>query len=231
MNFLKTTLIAFCMTLFCLECSAQADVWVWQRGAYYRMQNVDSVTFIEHAYVDLGLKSGRLWATCNVGAFKPQESGDLFAWGETFPKDDYQWDNYKFLDLSYKFTKYCVESVEGVVDNKTVLESVDDAATANWGSEWRMPTNDDFVEIQAGCTWAWTDDYKGTGTDGLIGTSKTNGNTIFFPVPSIFRSYWSSSLCYADSDKAYVLSMSKSGVECYYGYGRCDGNYVRAVKK
>ena len=95
----------------------------------------------EHEWVDLGLTSGTLWATCNVGATAPEDYGDYFAWGETEPKEDYSWSTYKWCNGSYKTqTKYCTNSKYGTVDDKTELEPEDDAAFVNWGSTWRMPT-------------------------------------------------------------------------------------------
>ena len=78
-----------------------------------------------HEYVDLGLPSGLLWATCNVGATKPEERGDYFAWGETTPKETYSWDNYKWCKgTGTTFTKYCSKSesgFEGFTDELTTL--------------------------------------------------------------------------------------------------------------
>ena len=89
----------------------------------------------EHAYVDLGLPSGTLWATCNVGADTPEGYGDYFAWGETQPKDVYNWSNYQYCNGSHdQLTKYCNNSsygYNGFTDNLTTLQPGDDAATAN----------------------------------------------------------------------------------------------------
>ena len=133
-----------------------------------------------HEFVDLGLPSGMLWATYNVGATKPTENGDYFAWGETVPKKDYSWSTYKWctvdstgaLDKLLKYNK---------VDSTTVLEAEDDAATANWGNAWRMPTMDESIELVNGCNWDWTKDFQGTKVAGMVGTSKVNGNIIFLP--------------------------------------------------
>ena len=100
-----------------------------------------------HAYVDLGLPSGLLWATCNVGANNPQDYGDYFAWGETTPKDFYSWSNYKYCRGYEQLTKYCTMSdygYNGYTDNLTTLLPEDDAATVNWGDGWRMPTKEEF---------------------------------------------------------------------------------------
>lgn len=88
-----------------------------------------------HEYIDLGLPSGTLWATCNIGAENPEDYGYYFAWGEVEPKSTYNW-----LTLEYcvdsdgdKFSKYVENSVYGNVDNKTELDNDDDAAYVNWG--------------------------------------------------------------------------------------------------
>ena len=96
---------------------------------------------VVHEYVDLGLPSGTLWATCNVGADNPEDFGDYFAWGETEPKDFYDWENYKYgncVDGFYELYKYYSD------DSLTVLEPCDDAVRANWGNEWRMPTMEEY---------------------------------------------------------------------------------------
>ena len=110
------------------------------------ISQLDSITFAEddliiieeHEWVDLGLPSGTLWATCNVGASKPEEYGDYFAWGETEPKDEYCWSTYLHCKGDYNsLTKYCHQydyGYNGFTDNLTELEPADDAATANWGS-------------------------------------------------------------------------------------------------
>lgn len=159
-----------------------------------------------HEYVDLGLPSGTLWATCNVGASKPEECGDYFAWGETTPKENYWWDTYKWCKGSEKTqTKYCVAKDYGTVDGLTQLESADDAATANWGEEWRMPTREELEELLVKCDW---EDicYDGSDVKGLLLTSRANGNSIFMPYTGMYTDkqdvynggisflYWSATL-------------------------------------
>ena len=138
-----------------------------------------------HEYVDLGLPSGLKWATCNVGASKPEEYGDYFAWGDTVPyyssqdpltwkegkSAGYDWSTYKWCKGSYKtLTKYCSESnfdtygYNGYTDSDTTLVAEDDAASYQWGGSWRMPTKDDIEELLA--TKEKTDDYIWTWCDG-----------------------------------------------------------------
>ena len=101
----------------------------------------------EHSFVDLGLPSGLLWADINVGASRPLNGGDYFAWGETEPKETYSEANYKWWNGS--FTKY------NSFDHKLILEAEDDAATVNWGKECRTPSIADFRELVKVCTWEW----------------------------------------------------------------------------
>lgn len=115
-----------------------------------------------HDWVDLGLPSGTRWATTNVGAANLLEYGDYFAWGETEGgKRPYDWSTYKYGSANDALTKYCYDSKygkDGYEDDKMVLDASDDAATANWGGKWRMPTNEEFAELlnEKYCTWTWT---------------------------------------------------------------------------
>ena len=191
-----------------------------------------------HEYVDLGLPSGTKWATCNVGASKPEEYGNYYAWGETTPKDYYDWSTYKWCNGSYDTqTKYNTSSSSGTVDNKTVLELADDAARANWGGAWRMPTDAEWTELRENCTWTW---ITKNGVNGYEVKSKINGNSIFLPAAG-YRSiddlddagsngyYWSSSL-HTDNDPyaAWGVAFDSDDVG-RSSYGRCDGQSVRPV--
>ena len=130
----------------------------------------------EHEWVDLGLPSGTLWATCNVGANAPEEFGHQFAWGETAPKETYSWDTYKWCEDGL-LTKYCNNSSDGTVDNKVELDPEDDAAYVNWGPSWRMPTVAQLEELYDNCTQQWT---AMNGVKGILVTGP-NGNTMFLP--------------------------------------------------
>ena len=129
-----------------------------------------------YEYVDLGLPSGLKWATCNVGAEKPEDFGDYFAWGETTPKKQYDWRTYKYCKGTDRtLTKYS-DCNNGFID-KTVLDSESDAATVNWGGLWRMPTDVELTELREQCTWTWTIQ---NGVNGYNVTGP-NGNSIFLP--------------------------------------------------
>ena len=187
-----------------------------------------------YEWVDLGLSVK--WATFNVGASKPEEYGDYFAWGETEPKNTYDWSTYKWYNGSETtLTKYCTVDNLGTVDNKTQLELSDDAAHANWGGSWRMPTQAEQDELREQCIWIWTSQ---NGVNGYKVTSKSNGNSIFLPAAGILSisldyagssgTYWSSSL-YADTpNSAYYFSFNSSNVDWNY-YFRCYGRSVRPV--
>ena len=194
--------------------------------------------------VDLGLPSGIRWASCNVGATTPEGYGYYFAWGETESKKDYSWETYKYANVGeryhYKFTKYCTDASSGdngFIDNKTVLEPEDDAATANWGDVWRMPTDAEWTELREQCTWTYT---TLNGVYGYQVASKTNGNSIFLPAAG-FRNgtslylqgrrgyYSSSSLLENYSDNVWIVTFNHE--EVYrHSNNRNNGLSVRPVQ-
>ena len=180
-----------------------------------------------HDYVDLGLPSGTLWATCNVGATTPEGYGDYFAWGETQPKDTYNWSTYQYCNGSFNtLTKYCDKysfGYNGYTDNLTTLLPEDDAATANWGSDWRMPTMEERRELYQNTTHTWTTQ---NGVKGRLFTA-TNGNSLFLPAAGYrdgtslyyagtYGVYWSSSLDTDDPNLAWDL---------YFDSGHCHKSY------
>lgn len=125
-----------------------------------------------YEWVDLGLISGLKWATCYVGASSPEESGDYFAWGETEPKETY--DNCN--SLTYGLSILDLES-QGYIDSKGNLTPSHDAARANWGGNWRMPTEEEVEDLKIECIWEWTT-QNGVSGYKVIGP---NGNSIFLP--------------------------------------------------
>ena len=167
-----------------------------------------------HAYVDLGLSVK--WATCNVGANTPEQSGDFFAWGETSPKSSYTQDN-------------CETWEKSIGDIKGTSR---DVAHVKWGGNWRMPTNAEFDELINKCTWIWTTQngkcgYRVTGP---------NGNSIFLPAAGLrfygdplsddgsHGYYWSSTPKEEDTQDAYYFRFINDGYKAtnwhYRGYGR-----------
>ena len=187
--------------------------------------------------VDLGLSVK--WASFNIGSGLPEEKGDFFAWGETAPKASYTWNNYLWSGSgSVTLTKYNQHRSEGLVDYKFRLDPEDDAARANWGSKWRIPTDEEWEELRKNTNRMWTDDYNGTGQSGIILTSKVSGYTdksIFLPASSTsfgFGYYLSSIRPYENTNttstrctccKFYSTSMET------IPYDRCVGMSVRAV--
>ena len=125
-----------------------------------------------HEYVDLGLPSGTLWATCNIGAANENEVGDYFAWGEVEPSIMYNFENYKWGYYDY-LTKYNGNPKYGAVDNRSKLQPRDDAAQVIWGGEWRMPTMLEAAELIENCT-VWTDEYY------MLNVKGPNGNVVKF---------------------------------------------------
>ena len=190
---------------------------------------------IPNGAVDLGLPSGTLWADRNIGANRPEGYGDYFAWGETSPKSEYNWSTYKYCNGSYDTrTKYNTKSSYGTVDNKTILDASDDAATANWGSNWRMPTLEEQRELNEKCKWSWTiqngvNGYKVTGP---------NGNSIFLPAAGYRNDssvsnagshggYWTAALDEGAPLHAWYMCFDPS---CYGNIGTLyRGRSVRAV--
>ena len=175
------------VTIVSVAMMAQTDVWYWQNGVAAKLASVDSITFAEpslgitnfsndgaengHDYVDLGLPSGTKWATCNVGASKPQDYGNYYAWGEVTTKSTYSRSTCKYGSGYYELTKYCNNSSygkDGFTDNKTTLELSDDAAYMNWGGKWRMPTDEQQDELRNECYWVWTESYNNSNVKGYI---------------------------------------------------------------
>ena len=194
-----------------------------------------------HEWVDLGLPSGLLWATCNVGATNPTDYGNYYAWGEITTKENYSWDTYCYSNRSYNtLTKYCNNSSygnNGFTDTLTTLEASDDAATANWGSVWRMPTFDELNELITSCTVTYLDypEYEVpgrlfVGPNGnsifLPWASELSDNDMFNPVPA---HYWSSSLYTGIPSCAWQLYFDPDTSFMHYSGYRSYGRSVRPV--
>ena len=172
--------------------------------------------------VDLGLSVR--WAAYNVGANAPEEYGDYFAWGEVETKETYTYQNYKWWTNGNieQITKYCSNHSYGTRDNKEELEAADDAATANWGEDWRMPTSAELQELIDSCTWTWTTQNDVNGYE-VLGP---NGNSIFLPAAGSF----SNALQYAGNSGDYWTS-SNNLRESYYSYDLGFSNFGYAKDK
>ena len=192
--------------------SASCTVTVWTD----RSGSIDG-----HDYVDLGLPSGTLWATCNVGATSPEGYGNYYAWGETKTKSDYSSSTYTYSS------------------NPTELPTSVDAAYVNWGSNWRMPSLAQFQELinssYTTTTWTTLNGYYGRRI-----TSKLNGNSIFLPAAGYrngsslyyggsYGNYWSRTLYTSNTSYAYSLDFSSSYV-ITNDYNRYYGQSVRPVR-
>ena len=195
-----------------------------------------------HNYVDLGLPSGRKWATTNIGARSPQDNGEQFAWGETSTKVAFGWDNYKYggydpsdndYTLVSKYSTDGMNTYSGTADNKTTLDLSDDAAYVNWGEEWRMPYIDEWNELISNCTWTWTTLNT---VNGYLVTGP-NGSSIFLPVTEYSNyygedigTYWSKDLNSGSyDDTAWVLTFTHSWKTANDQYERAAGQYIRPV--
>lgn len=197
-----------------------------------------------HDYVDLGLPSGTKWATCNVGADSPTDYGDYYAWGELTTKETYSWSSYIYCNgYQNRLTKYCNNSNygdNGFVDTLITLQVLDDVAADNWGSGWRMPTNDDFNELLSNCTYMVSIQ---NGVKGMLFIGP-NGKSIFLP-PAGYRDnnllfnlkrnalYWSSSLCENVTYCAFYLrfctDLTSSNIPEISAFSRESGFSVRPV--
>ena len=150
-------------------------------------------TNIYHEYVDLGLPSGTLWATMNIGANSPEDVGYFFAWGETKLKAEYSSKTYSCSDEYY----YNPDKKKRVVDKRKKLDMKDDAANVNWGNNWRMPTIKELNELMSKCTWI-EDKQNAIKGYTVVGP---NGKSIFLPntgyrdgkILKPYFEYWSSS--------------------------------------
>lgn len=176
-----------------------------------------------HEWVDLGLPSGTKWATCNIGATKPEEFGNYYAWGEVTPKDFYSWETYKYGNEN-QLTKYNTNSFyarKGIADGKTILELKDDAAHFNWGGKWRMPTRAQQDELRKQCYWVWTESYNGSGVTGCIvykAKSESNKGVIVYEGRTPYSSY-------TLSDTHIFLPAAGCRYNGFRDYAGCHGYY------
>lgn len=211
------------------------------RDTLRRVQMLRSVHFRLRKSVDLGLSVK--WATCNVGANKPEEYGDYYAWGETEPKDFYFWDTYKYCDGTYNsLTKYTDSAYgkDGFSDNKSVLDPEDDVAHVKWGGNWRLPTKEELEELRTKCTWTST---TLNGVKGYSVTSNVDGYTdrsIFLPATGMrirqwtentdtIGRFWGNSIVTGDDYDAVYLDFDFSRGPGRFSIIRCFGQCVRPV--
>ena len=192
----------------------------------------------EHEYVDLGLPSGTVWATYNLGANKTYETGNIYAWGDTEPTDvnDYalNWENYKWcMGSGNTLTKYCTKSAygyNGFTDGLKNLLPEDDAATQAWGEEWQIPSYEQFRELfQSDYTEVTAASWTSPTLDRITGIrvkSKINGNFILIPTPGLKNdkgiSILPSGICYLWT-RDFSWSSIPNEASCYKIYGTSAG--------
>ncbi len=219
---MKTKTLVLCVALL-----AGVSAWADEVKNYnvYDDCSKNGYIGVENGYewIDLGLPSGLKWASCNIGAEQPDAFGNYYAWGEVEPKETYTWVNYKYAKgSSTTLTKYCSRAdlgYNGFTDNKTTLESEDDAAHVNLGGNWRTPTKVEFEELNTNCTW---ESAMQNGVRGALVTSQTNGNSIFLPGTGL---YTQNGHLYVDSTGYYL-----SSVNAYEGYSWSNSAYFFGVK-
>ena len=212
---------------------AQLKLYVHQNDGSYTefiAATVDSITFSEqtpekdvangYEYVDLGLTSGALWATCNLGADKPEEYGDYFAWGELKHKYRYEMNNY-------------VGNASGKYDVYNILELEDDVVNKKMGGAWHIPSPAEINELKDECEWTWTSINNVNGYE----VKGPNGNTIFLPAAGVFYETLSSvgeSAIYRANAKIGKTTFNlyldeKYGVRAYYENEAHPGHSIRPV--
>ncbi len=250
MKRLYTTLFSLLLLALALPVAAQDKVVVWKKSGEkisVPLSDLHRVTFSTvtdgddgkvvngHAFVDLGLPSGTLWAACNIGADEPTGLGSYFAWGETSVKERYDNSNSVWYDTDYPHD---------------VLTAEHDAATVAWGAPCRLPTMEEYTELYQNCTWTWKVNYSGSLVNGFLATSDVNGNSVFFPAAGLKYGdevdfalgtggdYWSSTSFYDGSNKggyafefSYDIDNNSTIVLPGQWYWRCYGFSVRAVTR
>lgn len=189
-------------------------------------------------WVDLGLPSGLLWADRNLGADNPEDYGNYYAWGETAPKEVYDWATYTYGNLN-ALIKYCSDHNCGLnlfTDNLTILEASDDAVTVNIGADARMPRNEEWQELIDNTTSTWT---TRKGIYGRLLTA-SNGKSLFLPAASWCEGsnpdnvgesgfYWSSTLYMDVPNNALCITFDTVDQFCN-SIPRSYGCSVRAVR-
>ena len=209
MKSLKIIILAV-LAIFAAACDGNDDI-----AEFENEKPVEIVNGQENGvdYADLGLPSGTLWATCNVGATSPEQAGLYFAWGETVGYTAEQVEN---GERSFDSSSYTASAISADL----TLE--EDAAHSYMGGKWRMPTQKDFEELIDNTTQTWTDNYNGTGVGGCVVTSKINSNSIFLPAAG---NAYRDSLCYARSYGFYwSASWYSSSYAWFFSFYWSEGN-------
>lgn len=241
---LATILFVLCAMFTQTSAIAQGFIIYKNNGESLRLlyAELDSIVTFDvsidrvngHECIDLGLSVK--WASCNVGATKPEEYGGYYAFGETEEKAKYDWWTYKWCRTGDKknLSKYTPGDHDG--DNKKILDPSDDVATVKWGSSWRMPTGKEIDELLNKCAWKWTT-YNGV--NGYLVTG-TNGNSIFLPAAGYRWStylyddgsegyYWSATVTSNIYNDAEYLKFDSDECSSPYLWRRSAGHTIRPV--
>lgn len=216
--------LAWALPLFFLFVGAVVFLLPVQKRKKVEDTAVVQTTGVHNGYswVDLGLPSGLMWATCNIGASKADDPGYYFSWGESEPKP---------RGLGY------VSSSADFYQNDISGNYSYDAARLKWGGNWRIPTKAEFEELLEECSWTWT---KQAGRNGYKVTSRNNGSSIFLPAAGLrdgvemvgadkSGNYWSSTPNNAKSERAYSLELMDYGPSVSANYRKYGGLTIRPV--
>lgn len=199
-----------------------------------------------HDYVEI---AGIKWATMNIGANSVTDTGLYFQWGDTqgYTREQcgtgegqkyFGWADYKYGDGSSDYDTVVITKYNNT-DNKQTLEASDDAARANWGGSWRMPTDSEITSLSIATTASFTEDYNGSGVKGFILTDKTDSSKVlFFPAAgncyegenvniNVLGRYWSSSV--TGNKTSYMINSTTSEVQWHVSVGRNSGLSIRPV--
>ena len=191
-------------------------------------------------WVDLGLPSGLLWYSCNLGATGPEGYGYYYAWGETQPKSIYDWSTYRYCNGDIvNLTKYCNDSGyghNGFTDGNTTLEAMDDVATHDLKNDARIPRKEEWQELLDHTTSKW-EVQNGVYGRRFMGE---NGNALFLPAAGSYSdgelsgegeigNYWSASLC-EDFPNSALYFYFYAGSQFVGASGRSNGLSIRPVR-
>lgn len=232
-HLLTFSIVAFSAILLTTGCDKEDPDAIKIDTVNKGIQIINGTNGNEFEVVDLGLPSGNLWATCNMGAASPEETGNLYAWGETQPKQTFEWSNYTWNngENTPNPTKYGN-------DGKTQLDYADQAPYVTMGQDWRIPSESDFRELLTtrNCTSKWC---KLNGVGGFLFTSVRKGyedNSIFIPIAGMkdhdlirfvgeYGWYWCNSLFY-DSEKQKSVTSEASTL--WFEHNDVDNHIIKS---
>lgn len=233
---MKRLSIVTMMVLIWLPTSMRAQEYHYDVNNDGEVNITDAMLVVDYVLnkpmaVDLGLPSGTKWASCNVGATKPEEYGGYYAWGETKEKDSFTEESYAYCNGSF------YSSISFLDIGSDISGTQYDVAHVKWGGKWRMPTKEECMELMDYCKDEWTT-YNGV--NGRKFTSKINDNSIFLPAAGDRWDggrlkdgeegyYWSSTVDPTEIGRAYNLVFYSRNAQMDHYYYRCIGESVRPV--